>query len=136
MYIYWKPDEASGMRGVRVFHADARRNDGQIAMACIFIVIVTPTHLPPPPRAPFCQILSYMCGLEQMSQLKCMGVLISVAGAVWVEFYTATSAAGDASGAAGGVGGGTAGDEEGKAGGSGPWLGSLILFWQVRGLGE
>lgn len=78
-----------------------------------------------------------------------MGVLFSVAGAVWVEVYTATAALADdgkdpalvtgvglltleasEGGMVGGAGGGG-----GLGGSQGPqWLGSLILLWQVRSI--
>ncbi|CAM9325411.1 unnamed protein product [Scytosiphon promiscuus] len=76
----------------------------------------------------FAMVLSYMLGMEQMSQLTCMGVLISVAGAVWVELFATTSdwAAAETPGAEGASPEG-GGDVTG--GGSG-WLGSLILLWQ------
>lgn len=88
------------------------------------------------------QLLSYMLGLEQMSQLKCLGVFISVAGAVWVELFASTSdwavaesteavaatvEAAEGGGAPSGDGFGSGAD----GGGSG-WLGSFILLWQVR----
>ena len=97
-----------------------------------------------------------MCGLERMSRLVCVGVLISVAGAVWVEFFATdshwaedttagsspaavvldamaaatTSAGGEGFVGHGGEGGGGAGAGV-SAGGGAAWLGSLILFWQV-----
>lgn len=78
-----------------------------------------------------------------MSQLKCVGVLLSVAGAVWVEFFAAISdrtAAVAAEVAVGGTGTGTGADmwEAGASGGDGDvarggweWVGSLVLLWQV-----
>ena len=111
----------------------------------------TPPDLPPsysrnPPRC-FPQTLSYMLGLEQMSQLKCVGVLLSVAGAVWVEFFATTSdwavseADAAATAAAAAVAAATMETAAAEAGEAVPggddiaaswgWVGSLILLWQV-----
>ncbi|CAM9281774.1 unnamed protein product [Ectocarpus sp. 6 AP-2014] len=88
-------------------------------------------------------LLSYMLGLEQMSQLKCLGVFISVAGAVWVELFASTSdwavaesteavaaavEAAEGGGAPSGDGVGSGADGAGSG-----WLGSLILLWQQCG---
>lgn len=57
-----------------------------------------------------------------MSRLKCVGVLIAVAGAICVELYSAKKSMSEEGGDLGGRAGGSAGPA---------WLGSLILFWQV-----
>lgn len=98
---------------------------------------------PPPVNALLypVQILSYACGLEQMSRLKCAGVIVSVVGAVWVEFFNANLAFSEddtlVAKAGGGGGGGRwlltgDGGGSGENSGGGDLIGSLILFWQVR----
>lgn len=87
-----------------------------------------------------------MLGLEQMSQLTCFGVFVSVAGAVWVEVFATsdweaaaepvdaadlaaiTAAAAETAGVEGG-GAPEAGGGDIAAGWG--WVGSLILLWQV-----
>lgn len=58
-----------------------------------------------------------------MIPLKCVGVSVAVAGAVWVELFSATGLEGR-----GGPDGGGRGD------GGSSWLGSLILFWQCASM--
>lgn len=81
-----------------------------------------------------------MLGLEQMSQLKCVGVLLSVAGAVWVELFATTSdwagSESDAAATAAATEENVAVEAGGAPGGgdiaaSWGWVGSLILLWQV-----
>lgn len=75
-----------------------------------------------------------------MSQLKCLGVFISVAGAVWVELFASTSdwavvestEAITAAVEAAEVTGAPSGDAGSADGGGSGWFGSLILLWQVR----
>lgn len=75
-----------------------------------------------------------------MSRLKCAGVIVSVIGAVWVEFFNVNmtfseddtlvaQAVGEEGGRwlLAGNGGGSGGSSSG-----GELIGSLILFWQVR----
>ncbi len=123
---------------------------GQLKQAihgpCRCLCAIPKKNPPPPSRSDFVQILSYMLGLEQMSQLKCFGVFASVAGAVWVEVFATSdwaaaaeppdasdpaAIAAAATETAGVEGGGAPEAGGGDIAAGWGWLGSLILLWQV-----